>query len=523
MVLRRKLDTLDTLHQFIGAKSLEAKRQYNKHGVAIHRLPLEVLAISLYLDIRGRWENEESLRDRRMQLSKVCFYWSQVLVSFPQLWGDLSHEQGDVRIALARSKATSLSIACRVTFLDRSERAIVERFLQLASGHSDRWCAVWFKVFHTARTVGRCLELPTPKLKDISVVFESHTTAHHYINLHPDGSTLRHVNLERTRLPWESDRLRNLRSLELRQLENGLPSLVDLQAVLRTSPLLERLALCDMKGDVGDEPRDHNPIHLRSLRSFLIGRVPSALTEFIIRAIHPERLSSLIVLDSKHSHFDVVGPYAHLFRLGMPLLRTGCSFYLAQKSDGKVVLNSLDVSSDRWKPWPYQTKGTENAGVWLEFEKETASAALTAAAAFLTSSGTSAPLIVTLEHRPIPNPEIPSEVNSSLTDFMTTLTHIQGLAVEDLRSAKTIITYLATSQLNDEGDIKWPNTDLMYLSLREVKGLTASDIMLLEDRFIEYCFHVRLPAYLEGVVSVSYRGGEVEEIALRDMAYGWMN
>lgn len=488
---------LEALQKCMGAESLKLKRQCNALCVSLHKLPLDILAMIFLLDIRDRWENQDSLRRRRLELSRVCFHWTQIFHTFPSLWSHISHEQGDLTLALQRSRACPLHIACRP--VRSSHIALgspsIEGFLRLVSDHSDRWCAVWLAAYEEVRSVGRCLELPTSALRDISVVFGSNTYAHRNINLNPVGSTLRHINLERTRLPWDSCRLRGLCSLELRHLEGGLPTLHVLRLILLESPLLRRLALRDLLGDVlqsGDPPADYGPIHLPSLESLLIGNLPNALTAFIIQAVRPRRLSSLVLLKPDLSYWDDDGLPTPVFDLACPVLQVQDFLEITQDPEGKVTI-SAGVLRDKWKAWPYEVEETV---IRIEFQHKVASTALMMAASLLHASTTSASII--LETMYAPSLRTIPEIDPFPIAFLARLPYIHEIGVHDLQYAKAIVSHLAVAQKDDEGNIFFPNPCVVSLCLDKVKGLAIEDVEGLADRREAHWLSLNLPSYLDG-------------------------
>lgn len=345
--------------------------------------------------------------------------------------------------------------------------------------------------------VGRCLEQPTPALRDISVAFDSVVLSHRMINLQ-DGRTLRHVNLERTRLPWGSDRLRNLRSLELRHLEEGLPDLNDFRTILAASPLLERLALRDLIGTVtteGAPSTDNTPIDLPALESLLLGDIPKALADFITQVVRPRALSSLVILNSHSSQFASNSPHSPLYNLTAPALRLQSTLRIVQESTNRVVLAGGTLPK-RWKPWPYEETGNTFRVV---FEDTYASTALPVIVSIVNACAPEATVRLRVR-RTLPSTiegVTPTDAELFPVSLLDRLPTLDAISVHDILDARAIMSHLGDSHVGDDGRV-WPNPRLVSLSMEDVVGLTVEDVLDFSSRRDMYdSLDVYLPDYLE--------------------------
>ncbi|KAG9046043.1 hypothetical protein FS837_005163 [Tulasnella sp. UAMH 9824] len=310
-------------------------KRYRNTLSPIHKLPTELLSCILLLSIDRRSYTLNALQ----KLGRVCKAWHKIVSNTPDFWTriDFNAPPHVLRLFLQKSKNIGLAIECCMSSNDSVLPSKVEDFIEMTHKYSSRWTSFKYRGNATQRIMRNIESVGKEKLRELSVHFLWHYRQSWLFNL-PKDAPLERISLTSASLDWTAactSQLRNLKSLELKDLHMNPPKLQRMIQILEASPKLESLVLVGISQDADDASTsaahgllEGAPIHLPELHSLLLKNVPPHFHICFLGRIAAPRCQRLIV-DAVPPHlFNVPPSSAHadappprLFDLARPIIR----------------------------------------------------------------------------------------------------------------------------------------------------------------------------------------------------------
>ncbi|KAG8897544.1 hypothetical protein FRB99_008093 [Tulasnella sp. 403] len=446
------IDALDDFKKGVDAEIVRQKR-FRNACLPIHRLPAELFLKILqqavdFVDLIG-WKIGHV-----HNLAKVSDYWYRTIISTPSFWPLLKDEHGDriQSIVLKRNPTAPFLVWCTDTTIEAREE-----FMKRMAENAHRWRGLIVTGPYSEGVFNQ-LQTPAPNLKDLSVLVTSQPTRLLEI---PDGGPLRHVDLTRVTLPWDSGRLAKLQSLYVESLDANLPSLAQLVSILDASPHLWRLVLRYWTGeapaylwrdaaDLADKR-----IKLPSLHGLIIQSIPKAITHFLISHIDAPATQSVIVDDVVPSHFDGIIPtFSALVASAYATAGKINATYDHRDSILRIISEPMPERSNNWVYW-----ADDLPGVDLHVSMKQAEQAQWRCISEFLSSRT-VPICLTLKYRNKDNaPELPPE-------FLGGLPSLKFLDCIDDFNVGPLLRYLGQPSHDADGNLRWPCPKLSTITIR---------------------------------------------------------
>ncbi|KAG8948247.1 hypothetical protein FRC04_009885 [Tulasnella sp. 424] len=312
-------------------------KRYRNTLSSIHKLPTELLSSILLLSLDRRSYTLNALQ----KLGRVCKAWHKIVSDTPDFWTriDFNAPPHVLRLFLKKSKSIGLAIECCMSSNDSVLPSKVEDFIEMTHKYSSRWTSFKYKGNATQRIMRNIESAGKEKLRELSVHFLWHYRQSWLFNL-PKDAPLERISLTSASLDWTAactSQLRNLKSLELKDLHMNPPKLQRMIQILEASPNLESLILVGITQDADDASSsaaqgllEGEPIHLPELRGLLLKNVPPHFHLCFLGRITAPRCQRLIV-DAVPPHlFDVPSNFTadsnatapRFFDLARPILRS---------------------------------------------------------------------------------------------------------------------------------------------------------------------------------------------------------
>ncbi|KAG8894253.1 hypothetical protein FRB99_001388 [Tulasnella sp. 403] len=313
--------TLAPLHALRTLLDRQIALQQRAHNdlLPIYRLPRPILIGILqhaynFFDRNG-WHLELSELRRYAQVST---YWRDIILSTPWFWRAVRNEDGRAVQELCLRRNTPAGV---IVWSRKASTREVDIYMRRMIRVAERWEVVYVEG-RASNVLFDCLSRLPPGLKDLTVRLMATPTR---VLPLTDGATLCHVSLRHVALPWDSVRLRALRSLELRELRSHLPSLQQLVTIVSSSRQLSVLVLDDwsngevLPGFAEDSARlADTQITLSSLEILVITQIHPHAASFLLTHIATPNACCITAHDF---HFSAFSDPAGLLRLFRPTLR----------------------------------------------------------------------------------------------------------------------------------------------------------------------------------------------------------
>ncbi|KAG8984977.1 hypothetical protein FRB90_005011 [Tulasnella sp. 427] len=305
-------DLQTAMVQAIAARTTALRRLRNQSPL-IHLIPPELFIYILLLTVNFHEDSDDVFTTLRT-LCLVCRYWRSTVLACSLFWPKIcSVSKVEFRdIILRRNPYGALQILCKEGSLNE---ASLDAFLALSAKHSYRWQALTFQGPLSDRLI-KHLEAPAPALVDLFMDQRSGSLGQKQVKL-SDGCHLRHVDLDGVTLPWDLPRLTGLRSLQIRNIKNDLPSVERLGAMLSGSPELWWLLLADFEATTPEpQPEDAttsttaaptapvqpaivklSPIVLPNLATLVLQALPDNMTSPLLSSIVADKLEKLVATE----------------------------------------------------------------------------------------------------------------------------------------------------------------------------------------------------------------------------------
>ncbi|KAG9037946.1 hypothetical protein FRB95_003339 [Tulasnella sp. JGI-2019a] len=281
---------LKTYSELANQHVANRRRHFNSLQL-ISRIPDEILleVISLTPD---RPASKRYFRDLH-HLACVSFRWGTLIKNSPSLWavvltGFVAPIQA---LALKKSKSCALEVGSKAPEFTSGNFDFISR----VAVHLYRWRSATLNVDRTDRITPLC-SAAAPLLKDLSIRVNPQPSDRQYVIMDLFGGKaerLRHLTLERCWIPWDSQLLSGLESLQLINVKRDGPSLLQLMEVLRSCPNLTIFRIKQVHVGIVVS-QDVAPVELKHLTSCTIVGVDSQMTQTLLARIVAPGCSSLV-------------------------------------------------------------------------------------------------------------------------------------------------------------------------------------------------------------------------------------
>ncbi|KAG8893536.1 hypothetical protein FRB99_001890, partial [Tulasnella sp. 403] len=305
------------LHAFRKLLDQQIALQQRAHNdlLPIHRLPRPIL-IGILQHAYNFFDHDGwclQLTDLQ-RYAQVSTYWRGIILSTPWFWRAVRNDDGRAVQELCLRRNTSAGVIVWSRKAGTREGDIyMRRMVRVA----ERWEVVYVEG-RASETLFDCLSRLPPGLRDLTVRLMATPTR---VLPLTDGATLCHVSLGHVALPWDSLRLRALRSLELRGLVSHLPSLQQLVTMVSSSRQLSILILDNwaVGATLPDFPEDSTrlvdtQIALSSLEILVITEIYPYAASFLLTHIATANACCITVQDFHHNAFSNVASLLNLLR-----------------------------------------------------------------------------------------------------------------------------------------------------------------------------------------------------------------
>ncbi|KAG8898694.1 hypothetical protein FRB99_007226 [Tulasnella sp. 403] len=339
--------TTTPLHVFRKLLDQQIALQQRAHNdlLPIHRLPrpifIHILQYAYNFFDHDGWQLELS---GLHQYAQVSTYWRDTILSTQWFWRAVRSEDGRAAEELRLRRNASAGVIVWTRQAGTRKR---DTFLRRMVSVAERWEVVHVEG-RDSDALFDCLSYIPSGLKDLTIRLEAAKTTR--VLPLSGGATLFHVHLHHVALPWDSVRLRALRSLELRGLSSHLPSLRQLITIISSSCQLSVLILEDWSSGTVLPNFAEDSAQLIHARLVL-----SSLEIFNIRRIYPPAASFLLThittpnaccITAQDLHFSTFSDPFRLLDLLRPTLRPLRSITLSyhSRSDDRITIQSWPAS-----------------------------------------------------------------------------------------------------------------------------------------------------------------------------------
>ncbi|KAG8989010.1 hypothetical protein FRB90_002450 [Tulasnella sp. 427] len=488
LALESVQDRIESLQREMTLRIAELKRYKNNVEVPLHLLPPEIFLEILSASVD--WPNWNVGVNHA--LAQVCKHWWHAVTTVSWFWPeiDVVHGKETTEMILRRNQTGPLVVRCTADgggYADRVE------FMTLAAQHASRWKSLIFKGRLTDELFA-LLETPAPMMSEL-FIYPYNGPDQRLFHL-GDGAPLRHLDCDFCSLPWDSDRLSKLRSIQLRNLTCDLPSIPQLRGILEASPQLQWLLLASWsdesqtagsptteasKGKQVAGPQD--PFHLPSLETLVLQNIPRAINNYLLTHIEAPSCTCIIAGIRPSSVLPLPTPHNAFVNLLAPAIKAAQEVTMAyEEATGTFRISSTPepVVSNDWIHWVKRKPGI-NFLFHTERSPEAGSTLRQALSGMNLSKAVSLNLIGDGTN-PVPEPDAPpNQANTSSfpVEALQALPQVRQLSTTRNFRVGEVLEYL--SQENGEG---WTLPNLTTLSLSKWRPTTEAQAML--DEIINF-------------------------------------
>ncbi len=297
------------------ASRLARLRKHRNRTVKLHQLPLPLFRdILLWAVDVNEWTIKQ-VHD----LAQVSTYWRDAVLSsslfFPRI--NLFHPPEVNKIVLQRNKKATLAVRCKAGSYSQED---ILTYIKMAAETSHRWrMLLWGGKY--AEEIKQYLEAPCPNLLDLFLCQTSNPAVDKVHIRLGSGAPLRHIDCDGVSIPWDSNRLIQLKSLCILDISWNVPQFSDLHRIIASSPQIRRLALDKLYPETSDPPVEDvvdsiedAPLPLPLLSTLVLRRIPKDWTRRLAASIVAKSCRTVIIEPSdvlllhSQSFHDLVAP-----------------------------------------------------------------------------------------------------------------------------------------------------------------------------------------------------------------------
>ncbi|KIO19990.1 hypothetical protein M407DRAFT_221762 [Tulasnella calospora MUT 4182] len=327
------------------AKITELKVLRNA-ALPIHTLPREILSCIFLVCLEPiTWRFKNITR-----LMSVCAVWKELLENASVFWPKLhSHYSPEMlELILSRNVSGPLRVICSKKEDVPTKLSLLER----ATKHSTRWCSLAFEGL-MCDVAKEYIQVDTPNLTEL-YLFNSEGPWFHPVTLTlSEGKPFRHVVLHGVGIPWDTSRLRGLRSLQLSQMASNPPSLSQLRTVLASSPGLWYLRLSEVRDRYEYSPDAESTdsssmLFLPELSSLVLQTLSERFMSHLLTHIQAPALRCLVAADipfsvaSDLTFNNLIAPALRISK-GVSVSSSGASIFIYSSPRPQIPRAWIDV------------------------------------------------------------------------------------------------------------------------------------------------------------------------------------
>ncbi|KAG8931062.1 hypothetical protein FRC00_000907 [Tulasnella sp. 408] len=262
----------------------------------------------------------------------VCSLWKELLENASVFWPKLhsGHPPETLALILSRNVSAPLRISCS----GKEEARTKLDLLELAAKHSTRWSSFKFEGF-ICDVVKEQIQAHTGNIAELYVLNSESTVA---LAL-PDGRPIHHLVLDGVRIPWDTSRLRGVRSLQLSRIVWNPPPMAQLRTILASSPGLWYLRLSKV-ADIFEFPSGDSSsmLSLPELSTLILQDLSERFMSHLLTHIQAPACRCIVAADIP---FSIVADPAFTDLIA-PVLRT--SSRMTVSSSGASIFIHSDPS-----------------------------------------------------------------------------------------------------------------------------------------------------------------------------------
>lgn len=309
-----RLDALDSeLHimaeSFLHVQSTMSQHLANRRRqrnllLPLFRLPDELLARIIGFSVQSPKENPHEYLRKLQHIAQVSTKFASLTLNSPSLWGlaDSRSLPSMLTLALRKSKSAPLDVVYTLGRGSDWRGGSRGDFLAIVAAESGRWRSLEIRGLGL-EMLKKALEQHTPRLRDLTL---NHSAFFGTIEIPANKlAQLDHLTLSGRMISWNVNVLSRLRSLELRDLNEGIPSIAELLSVIQKSPNLSQLHLQRLKfTDAPQEPSP--PVQLAQLCSVSLLEIAPTKAHTIMNSIRFPSCTSLRLSGALKSEPDIL-------------------------------------------------------------------------------------------------------------------------------------------------------------------------------------------------------------------------
>lgn len=316
-------------------------------------------------------------------------------------------------------------------------------------------------------------------LKDLSISLSPR--GHSYFVILAGNGSFERLHLQGVHVPWDSTRLSGLRYLQLHDIEGAAPTLHQLQAILVSSPNLERLVLDGLSDSENADPSssgDQQPIRLLKLATLVLRDVPLPIIRHLLSTIQTSSRCAVFVqhLPCDYLQEDAIRNF--FSKVIAPWLRTSRPLHITSSVPRRLIsfcTSPCPVSN----PWSNEWwTSNDDEGVFLSLKTNMVGNSMQDLASLIKQSGGEPPIALTWETE-LATPTVPfGTANSFPLPVLDDLVSIRSLCLRGRPGTEVILRYMSQWQMDGNGRSRWPCPRMTSLDLRFARDITPRDVQL---------------------------------------------
>ncbi|KAG8924326.1 hypothetical protein FRC01_011658 [Tulasnella sp. 417] len=405
------------------------------------------------------------------------------------------------------SAQAPLSIRCsEYERIETPSPPTMDEFLRAIWENSWRWESLSLH-FQIGTRQLYFLEFTAPQLRDLTIENGDRELGGLFGEYEPGicilkilgNPTLRNLSLNGIGLQWNNLNLPQLRMLSLTNVEEGAPSLEKLMETLKMASGLEHLALhgVDIVSSVEGEELNPQPIHLTSLLSLWLDKLPKGLAHQLIRVIRSPQLKSMRVCGLFPEHLENStsdqNPYHHFFQVLIPVLSSSAK---GLTLSNEPFSSTMYLNTDNWTmPWLANFPAGRTADLGVQIEDPIS--ATPKMVNFITSNRIVVPLTVVANASDDGFGATSSTTSCFLAEVLGKLPMVTKISTQTLADALNILIFLGSIRRDEEtGRWGWACPQLKVLNFGGIDGLAHEHY----QSFLDARYSDGSPLLIEGEV-----------------------
>lgn len=324
------------------------KSHRNATVVRLHTLPLEIFEMILLWTCATQISH---CNEWTRTLASVCKYWKTVVGACPRFWRAVETDRPDDVVTLALKKSLQIPLYLTVNSEDTIPYNDVWKSLD---AETYRWASLWVYGDALPGQVTQSLLHTGPRLRDLKISLSSRASGSYLnVELPWEGRYLHHLYLRTVGTNWDSLVLSQLRSVLIVDLGALTPSLRQVIDFLSSSPLLEILAIQELRSTEPmsrDEPLSFTPcpIHLPHLRALVLIKAPKDLTITLPSLLRIPALKSIHICHDDPTAIPLFQQGTNLFEHAKRFVQSTDHLDVIshEGQHGTLTLNTMRRASD---------------------------------------------------------------------------------------------------------------------------------------------------------------------------------